>query len=99
EVIDAYPVMRDIMRGARKVFPARAAADFSYRVAEASGDGWLSVGDAAGFIDPLFSTGFHLAVRGGSLAAAAIRDAFARRDFSRPSWAFYEQMVKKACDT
>jgi flavin-dependent dehydrogenase len=99
EVIATYPVMRDIMQEARQVFPARAAADFSYRVSETSGDGWLSVGDAAGFIDPLFSTGFHLAVRGGALAAAAIQDAFARGDFSRSRWSHYEQMVKKACDT
>lgn len=99
EIIAAYPVMRDIVRGAEKVFPARAAADFSYRVAEPSGHGWLSVGDAAGFIDPLFSTGFHLAVRGGALAAAAIQDAFTRGDFSRASWASHERMVKKACDT
>ena len=99
EVIASYPVMRDIMHGAKQVFPARAAADFSYRVSEASGDGWLSVGDAAGFIDPLFSTGFHLAVRGGALAAAAVREGFARGDFSRSRWASYERMVKKACDT
>jgi len=99
EIVAAYPVMQDIMRGARQVFPARAAADFSYRVAETSGNGWLSVGDAAGFIDPLFSTGFHLAVRGGALAAACIGDAFARGDFSRPNWASYERMIKKACDT
>ncbi|HMJ57180.1 MAG TPA: NAD(P)/FAD-dependent oxidoreductase [Polyangiaceae bacterium] len=99
EVIAAYPVMRDIMRGAKQVFPARAAADFSYRVAEASGNGWLCVGDAAGFIDPLFSTGFHLAVRGGALAAASIESAFACGDFSPSRWALYEQMVKKACDT
>ena len=99
EIIDAYPVMRDIMGDAKKVFPARAAADFSYRVAQASGEGWLSVGDAAGFIDPLFSTGFHLAVRGGALAAASVQSAFERGNFSRASWASYEGMVKKACDT
>lgn len=99
EIIDAYPVMRDIMRGAKEVFPARAAADFSYRVAETSGNGWLSVGDAAGFIDPLFSTGFHLAVRGGQLAAQAILRAFASGDFSKTSWSSYEQMVRKAADT
>jgi flavin-dependent dehydrogenase len=99
QLIETYPVMRNIMHGVRQVFPARAAADFSYRVSEASGDGWLSVGDAAGFIDPLFSTGFHLAVRGGALAAAAVREAFARGDFSRSRWVSYEQMAKKACDT
>jgi flavin-dependent dehydrogenase len=99
DVIASYPVMREIMQQAVQVFPARAAADFSYRVSEASGNGWLSVGDAAGFIDPLFSTGFHLAVRGGALAANAVREAFARGDFSRSRWTSYEQMVKKACDT
>jgi flavin-dependent dehydrogenase len=96
EIIEAYPVMRDIMRGATQVFPARAAADFSYRVSQPSGDGWLSVGDAAGFIDPLFSTGFHLAVRGGALAADAILRAFDSGDFSRQSFASYERLVKRA---
>jgi flavin-dependent dehydrogenase len=99
ELVFRHPVMRDIVHGATKVFPARAAADFSYRVSEASGDGWLSVGDAAGFIDPLFSTGFHLAVRGGALAAGAIREAFTCGEFSRGKWGSYERMVKKACDT
>src|SRR5258706_6205072 len=55
--------MRAIMRGARHVLPARAVADFSYRVPRASGNGWLAVGDAGGVIDPLFSTRFPLAVK------------------------------------
>jgi flavin-dependent dehydrogenase len=99
EMISSYPVMREIMFGSKQVFPTRTAADFSYRVSHASGDRWLSVGDAAGFIDPLFSTGFHLAVKGGALAAASIERAFAQGSFARTNWAFYELMVKKACDT
>jgi flavin-dependent dehydrogenase len=38
-------------------------------VRELVGDGWLAVGDAGGFIDPLFSTGAHLAMCGGKAAA------------------------------
>lgn len=49
-----------------------AAADFSYRVRDMYGPGWLSIGDAGGFIDPLFSTGAHLAMVGGRRAADAI---------------------------
>src|SRR6185436_3444971 len=86
-VCDASPAMRSIMRGATQVFPAQAAADFSYRVRRTSGDGWLAVGDAAGFIDPLFSTGFHLAVKGADLAATAIREALAVGDVSKARWA------------
>jgi flavin-dependent dehydrogenase len=91
--------MRSIMRGSAQVFPARAAADFSYRVNQCSGDGWLAVGDAAGFIDPLFSTGFHLAVQGGDLAASAIRDALAAGDVKKASWAGYEQTTNRARET
>jgi flavin-dependent dehydrogenase len=96
DICNASPVMRAIMRGATRLFPARAAADFSYRVRRSSGHGWLAVGDAAGFIDPLFSTGFHLAVRGGDLAAAAIADAVALGDVSPARWSGYELSAMRA---
>jgi flavin-dependent dehydrogenase len=51
---------------------ARAAADFSYRVRELVGNGWVAVGDAGGFIDPLFSTGVHLAICGGNQVATVL---------------------------
>jgi flavin-dependent dehydrogenase len=93
------PPMRDIMAGSRQVFPAQAVADFSYRVPQASGNGWLAVGDAGGFIDPLFSTGFHLAVKGADLAARAIANALSRGDTSRASWEACERQVKSATET
>ena len=95
----ASPPMRAIMHGSRQVFAARAAADFSYRVPRASGHGWLAVGDAAGFIDPLFSTGLHLAVKGADLAARAIGDALASGDVSSARWASYERVTKQAAET
>jgi flavin-dependent dehydrogenase len=91
--------MRDIMAGSRQVFPAQAVADFSYRVPQASGNGWLAVGDAGGFIDPLFSTGFHLAVKGAELAARAVGDALSRGDVSSASWEAFERRVKSATET
>lgn len=53
------------------------AADFSYRCRPYAGPGWFLVGDAAAFIDPIFSTGISLAMAGGMEAARAI-DAVAR---------------------
>jgi flavin-dependent dehydrogenase len=91
--------MREIMAGSKQVFPARAAADFSYRVPRASGNGWLCVGDAGGFIDPLFSTGFHLAVKGADLAARAISSALAAGDVSEARWQDFERQVKAATQT
>ncbi|MET8877008.1 NAD(P)/FAD-dependent oxidoreductase [Nocardia sp. NPDC004604] len=60
-----------LLAGAVEVSQVRTAKDWSYVCEQVSGPGYLQVGDAAGFIDPLFSTGVMLAMRGGSLAAIA----------------------------
>jgi flavin-dependent dehydrogenase len=70
--IEQAPVMARMLAGATPVFAPRAAADFSFRAGTIHGDGWLAAGDASGFLDPLFSTGAHLAMRSGLSAADAI---------------------------
>ena len=63
---------------ARRVTPVRRERDWSYRVDPVAGPGWLLVGDAAGFIDPVLSTGVHLAMHSawhaGRTAAALLRE-------------------------
>ena len=66
------PTVSRMLAGSERVFPPRAAADFSFRVHRLWGPGWALLGDAGGFIDPLFSTGAHLAMHGGLRAAEAI---------------------------
>lgn len=89
---------KEFLAGAERVQPVGALADFSYRVDQLAGDSWLFVGDAAGFLDPLFSTGAHLAIKGADLAAGAIDDALKRGDTSRASFAAYEKSVRYAVD-
>jgi flavin-dependent dehydrogenase len=95
---DACPPMRRLMEGATPVFEVRAAADFSYRVGEIVGDGWLAVGDASGFVDPLFSTGVHLALRGAAIAAPLVDRALADGDVSRARFAPYERSQRRAVE-
>jgi flavin-dependent dehydrogenase len=72
---------RELLEGAEPVWTnARATADFSYRVGRRFGDGWLVVGDAGGFIDPLFSSGAHLAICGAAQAADAVDAALEAGD-------------------
>ncbi len=54
----------------------RAERDWSYRSRKPAGPGWYAVGDAAGFIDPVLSTGVMLALHSGWLAAQCARDEF-----------------------
>lgn len=89
---------KDLLAGAERLRPVGALADFSYRIDQLAGDGWLFVGDAGGFLDPLFSTGAHLAIKGGSLAADAIDAALKTGDVSRASFADYEASVRYAVD-
>ncbi len=56
--------------------------DFSYRAKQAAGPGWLLVGDAFGFIDPVYSSGVFLALKSGELAADAIHEALEAGDLS-----------------
>jgi flavin-dependent dehydrogenase len=87
-------VAQRFLAGAEQLWPARATADFSFRVRELAGDGWLAVGDAGGFIDPLFSTGAHMAMCGGFYAAEAIDAALSRGDVSRGAFEAWERRVR-----
>ncbi|MEM6958858.1 MAG: tryptophan 7-halogenase, partial [Myxococcota bacterium] len=56
---------------AERISPLRHARDWSYRCEHVAGPGWFAIGDAAGFIDPILSTGVLLAMHSGLAAANA----------------------------
>jgi len=72
---------RRVMAGQR-VSDFYTTKDFSYKSSQVAGDGWVLVGDAFGFLDPVYSSGVFLALKSGEFAADAIRDAFTHNDFS-----------------
>lgn len=92
------PVIADRMRSATRVTPARVAADFSYRNQKLAGERWLLAGDAAGFIDPVFSSGVFLAVMAGEEAADALDIVLDRPAKRRRLFARYERTVHRAMD-
>ena len=58
------------LRGARWVAGPRVIRDWSYAADTVAGPGYVIAGDAACFVDPLFSSGVHLALMSGVMAAA-----------------------------
>src|SRR5438309_5224336 len=68
------PIIAKRMTGAQRVSEVYTAADFSYRSTKLHGERWLLAGDAAGFIDPIFSSGVFLAVFSGDQCADALHD-------------------------
>ena len=85
------PVVRQRMREARGPETNRVIADFSYVCSPHAGPGYFLVGDAGGFLDPIFSTGVTLAMIGAQEAAKRAEDIlcgnlspdYARRAYSK----------------
>jgi len=82
EELDRCPAVSERVAIGRRVTGFFATKDFSYRATQVSGPGWVLVGDAFGFLDPLYSSGVLLALRSGELAADAIVAGLAKDDLS-----------------
>ena len=82
EEVERTPAVKKRIEGATRITGYFATKDYSYRTTRASGDGWVLVGDAWGFLDPLYSSGVLLALKSGELAADAIVEGLARGDTS-----------------
>jgi len=81
--------------------PMRVTGEFSYRATAAAGDGFCLVGDAFSFLDPVFSSGVYLALKGGELVADAIHAALDKDHEVVTGDAFegYEREVRHALDS
>ena len=81
ELAKCAPI-QERLQDAAQLLPVRTTKDFSYRATRIAGEGWVLVGDAFGFLDPMYSSGVYLALKSGEMAADAICEAFVKDDFS-----------------
>ena len=70
------------LQDAQQVGKLNIAKEFSYRTTQQAGDGWVLVGDAGGFIDPIYSSGVYLALKSAVMAADAVTDGLHKNDIS-----------------
>ena len=82
EEVQGCPGVKERVANAVRVTGYFATKDYSYRSTQVAGAGWVLVGDAFGFLDPLYSSGVLLALRSGELAADAIVEGLAAGDTS-----------------
>lgn len=80
EEVERCPGLKPRLENATRCDGFRAQKEYSYRAKQAAGDGWVLVGDAFGFLDPLYSSGVLLALTSAGMAADAIGDALAAND-------------------
>ena len=82
EAIRACPGIASRLANASQIGGVTVTKDFSYRASRMAGDGWVLIGDAFGFLDPIYSSGVMLALKSGELAADAVHDALEADDLS-----------------
>lgn len=80
--LDNCPACKDRVSIGRRVADFYATKDYSYKSTKCAGDGWVLIGDAFGFLDPLYSSGVLLALKSGQLAADAVAQGLAKNDTS-----------------
>lgn len=82
EEVAGCPAVAKRIASGQRVTGYFATQDYSYRATQVAGDGWVLVGDAFGFLDPLYSSGVLLALRSGEMAADAVVEGLAQGDVS-----------------
>jgi flavin-dependent dehydrogenase len=98
EEVDRCPAVKERVANARRVTGYFATKDYSYRSKQVAGDGWVLIGDAFGFLDPLYSSGVLLALKSGELAADAIVDGLAANDLSAARLGHWGPMFNQGVD-
>jgi flavin-dependent dehydrogenase len=92
------PAVAQMIAGCQRLLPPAATADFSFRTGTVRGEGWIAVGDATGFIDPLFSTGLHLGLCSALKGADAVYEALRAGDLSPCRFDGWERDVRAGAD-
>ncbi|MGA7992003.1 MAG: NAD(P)/FAD-dependent oxidoreductase [Thermoanaerobaculia bacterium] len=79
ELLARSSKMREYLVGATRTSEVGSVSDYSFTSTRYGGDGWVLVGDAATFLDPVFSTGVFLGMSSGLRAAKAIDAALSAK--------------------
>ena len=77
EMRELHPVLAELIANATRCRPVESAHNFSYQVTDFAGPGWMAVGDAHRFVDPIFSLGVGCAMLEGREAARRCNEAIA----------------------
>jgi FADH2 O2-dependent halogenase len=84
-----------LFEAAERVRPLTEEADYSYAMSQFAGDRYLLLGDAARFVDPIFSSGVSIALSSARFAARDAIEALERGALTRASFDSFETTMKR----
>lgn len=99
EEIEKVESCRRRVAGAERIDKIYSIIDYSYRSRNFAGDGFILIGDAYGFLDPIYSSGVLLALKMAELAADSIHEAFNHHDFSAARLGQHQQKLDRGIES
>nr|MDQ2716671.1 tryptophan 7-halogenase [Chloroflexota bacterium] len=95
ECLESRPELGAALHAARQIRPLGDEGNYSYAMTQICGDRFVLVGDAARFVDPIFSTGVSIALNSARFASADILKAAELGDFSKSRFETYETTLRR----
>ncbi len=95
--VEHSPALHSKLKAATRIRPFKTDGDFSYAMQRFAGDRFVLVGDAARFVDPIFSSGVSIAMNSGRYAARDIVEAFPTGDLSEGSFQRFSDTMQRGC--
>jgi flavin-dependent dehydrogenase len=97
--VAASPSVAERMTNAEPIGSLVATANYSYSSRSYTGDGYILIGDAAAFIDPLFSSGVMMAMSSAAFAAEVVDAWLDDRKLGGRLMRDYERRVRRGLDS
>jgi FADH2 O2-dependent halogenase len=94
EMLELRPQIADALRNSQRIRPFKEEGDYSYAMSQIVGDRFVMIGDAARFVDPIFSTGVSIALNSARFAHKDVLRALETNDFSAKTFEPYETTIR-----
>lgn len=94
DCVSSRPDLAAALRKSERIRPFKAEGDYSYAMKQICGNRFVMIGDAARFVDPIFSSGVSVALTSARLASRDIIAAHEAADFSADRFATYERIIR-----
>jgi len=93
-----HPMVAKLLEGGKMIRYGAKSLPYGgwWAIPPVSGNGWMILGDSAGFLNSQRLKGIHLAIKSGMLAAETAFDCLLKSDFSAPATAAYAQRVENS---
>ncbi|HEX2910962.1 MAG TPA: NAD(P)/FAD-dependent oxidoreductase [Chloroflexia bacterium] len=93
--LESRPELAAGLRAAKQLRPLSEEGDYSYAMKQICGDNFALVGDAARFVDPIFSTGVSIALNSARFISRDILQAAEIGNFRKESFNTYETTLRR----